>query len=228
MLPRILEPEVMDTAEEARDYDAMDHSAVNRVFVEDFLAVWDDRQPVLDVGAGTAQIPIELCRRHAAVQVTAIDLSEEMLRIARDNVQRAGLQERIGLERRDAKHLPYPDGAFGAVISNSIIHHIPEPAAVLAEMVRVTAPAGVVFVRDLLRPDDEATLAHLVEVYAAGANAHQRQLFGASLHAALTLAEVRLLVEALGFDPATVRQTTDRHWTWQTRRANDKDAGDET
>ena len=33
MLPRVLEPEVMDTAEEARDYDAMDHSQVNRVFV---------------------------------------------------------------------------------------------------------------------------------------------------------------------------------------------------
>jgi hypothetical protein len=39
MLPRVLEPEVMDTPEEARDYDAMDHSAVNRVFVADFLAV---------------------------------------------------------------------------------------------------------------------------------------------------------------------------------------------
>ena len=34
MLTRILEPEVMDTAEEARDYDTMDHSAVNRVFVD--------------------------------------------------------------------------------------------------------------------------------------------------------------------------------------------------
>ena len=33
MLPRVLEPEVMDTAEEARDYDTMDHSEVNRRFV---------------------------------------------------------------------------------------------------------------------------------------------------------------------------------------------------
>ena len=38
MLPRTLEPEVMDTAEEAADYDAMDHSEVNRVFVDDLLA----------------------------------------------------------------------------------------------------------------------------------------------------------------------------------------------
>ena len=41
--PRVLEPEVMDTPEEARDYDAMDHAAVNRVFVADFLTAWDDR-----------------------------------------------------------------------------------------------------------------------------------------------------------------------------------------
>ena len=38
MLPRVLEPEVMDKPEEAREYDAMDHSAVNLRFVADFLA----------------------------------------------------------------------------------------------------------------------------------------------------------------------------------------------
>jgi len=43
MLNRVLEPEVMDTPEDARDYDAMDHSGVNRVFVADFLAVWNGR-----------------------------------------------------------------------------------------------------------------------------------------------------------------------------------------
>jgi ubiquinone/menaquinone biosynthesis C-methylase UbiE len=139
MLPRILEPELMDTDLEARDYDAMDHSAVNGVFVADFLAVWDGRSPVLDVGTGTAQIPIELCRRHAAVHVTAIDLAEYMLRVGAANVRRAGLEERIRLERQDAKRLPYAADSYGAEISNSIVHHIPEPAAVLAEMARVAA-----------------------------------------------------------------------------------------
>ena len=214
MLPRVLEPEVMDSAEEARDYDAMDHSTVNRVFVADFLAVWDGRNPVLDVGAGTAQIPIELCRQSTTAVVTAVDMAESMLAVGRDNVRRAGLSERIRLERCDAKRLLFADGAFGAVISNSIVHHIPEPAAVLAVMVRVTAPQGVLFVRDLLRPDDEATLRRLVELHAAGANAHQQQMFADSLHAALTLEEIRALVADLGLDPAGVRQTTDRHWTW--------------
>src|SRR4051812_13158239 len=113
MLPRVLEPEVMDSEEEARDYDAMDHSAVNRVFVEDFLKVWDGGQPILDVGTGTAQIPLELCRRAPQASVTAIDLAEHMLAVGRANVERAGLAGRITLERVDAKRMSYSEGSFG-------------------------------------------------------------------------------------------------------------------
>ncbi len=218
MLPRILEPEVMDTPEEARDYDAMDHGAVNRAFAADFLAAWDGANPILDVGTGTAQIPIELCRTDPRPRVTAIDLAEQMLLVGRENVRRAGLAERIQLQRIDAKGLPFPDATFGAVISNSIVHHIPQPAAVLAEMVRVAAPGATLFVRDLLRPPDEMTLLRLVATYAGDANEHQRQMFADSLHAALSVEEVAALVAALGFATTTVGQTTDRHWTWVARK----------
>jgi ubiquinone/menaquinone biosynthesis C-methylase UbiE len=218
MLPRTLEPEVMDTPEEARDYDAMDHSGVNRIFVDDFLVVWDGRNPILDVGTGTAQIPIELCRRQPKAFVTAIDLAEQMLLVARANVNRAALVGRVFIKAEDAKWLTFKDGFFSAVISNSIVHHIPQPHKVLAEMVRVVVPHGVLFVRDLLRPADDQTRQRLVDLYTAGANDHQKQMFSDSLRAALTLAEVRDLVSALAFDPLTVQQTTDRHWTWNARK----------
>jgi ubiquinone/menaquinone biosynthesis C-methylase UbiE len=216
-LQRVLEPEVMDTAEEARDYDAMDHSAVNRLFVNDFLQVWTGAGIVLDVGTGTAQIPIELCRRHPTAQVVAIDAAGHMLAVARGNVRRAGFDDRVRLECCDAKRLPHADGSFDAVISNSIVHHIPAPAAVLREMVRVARPGACLFVRDLLRPADEATLRDLVDRHAAGANDHQKRMFADSLHAALNLDEVRDLVAGLGFAPAGVTQTSDRHWTWVAR-----------
>src|SRR5262249_55215472 len=140
MLSRVLEPEVMDTEEEARDYDSMDHSAVNRVFVADFLSVWDGRGPILDVGTGTALIPIELCNTHPTAKVVAIDLAEHMLSLARDNVSEAGFNNRIRVEKANGRGMAYADAAFPAVISNSIVHHIPDPIQSIREMVRVCAP----------------------------------------------------------------------------------------
>jgi tRNA1(Val) A37 N6-methylase TrmN6 len=98
MLKRILEPEVMDSPEEARDYDAMDHEEVNQRFVEDFLAVVKDLDGlILDVGTGTARIPIVLCRRLIGCELTGIDLSRQMLRLAARNVEIARLASRISL-----------------------------------------------------------------------------------------------------------------------------------
>jgi ubiquinone/menaquinone biosynthesis C-methylase UbiE len=215
MLSRVLEPEVMDSEAEARDYDSMAHADVNRVFVNDFLAVRPDAPGmILDVGTGTAQIPIELCRRSPHARVIALDAAAHMIAIARRNIADAGLADRIHAEVGNARALSHPDWHFAAVISNSIVHHLADPEPVLTEMVRVCRRGGVLFVRDLLRPDSETELGRLVNLYAAGANHHQRQMFADSLRAALTLAEVREFVARLGFAPETVAQTSDRHWTW--------------
>lgn len=232
MFDRVLEPEVMDTAEEARDYDAMDHADVNRRFCDDFLsfATASGRPApggitpprVVDFGTGTALIPIELCGRTTGLEVVGIDLAEHMLSLGRLNVQRAGLAERVRLERVDAKGTPYEDGAFGAAISNSIVHHIPDPTQCLTEMWRVTAPGGLFFVRDLHRPESETEVDRLVALYAGepptdpalvASYENQRELFRASLRAALTVAEVAALVTPLGIAASAVRMTSDRHWT---------------
>jgi ubiquinone/menaquinone biosynthesis C-methylase UbiE len=218
MIPRTLEPEVMDTAEEAVDYDAMDHCEVNRRFAEEFAGKCESpfAGRILDVGTGTAQIPIVMAgfpSMHSA-SIVAVDMAAEMLRIGRANIERAGLEGRIQLELADAKLLPHPPGTFDAVISNSIIHHIPAPLAVLSEMVRVLAkPDGIIFVRDLLRPDDYAAVDHLVMTYAGEANAHQQAMFRDSLCAALTLNEVRDMLRVLNLPEDWVVQSSDRHWT---------------
>ncbi|MBA4015683.1 MAG: SAM-dependent methyltransferase [Pirellula sp.] len=229
MLPRVLEPEAMDTIDEAIDYDRIDHREVNRLFAADALTALTSA-PLLgagkpchaiDLGTGTAQIPIELVRQARAdgtaqgLVITAVDLAAEMLVVAKRNVAAAAMSDVIRLERLDAKTLPYPDDRFQAVLSNSIVHHIPEPAEALAEAVRVTQPGGLLFFRDLLRPADVAEVERLVTLYTVGSTENQRQLFRQSLHAALTVAEVRAMIAELGFDPAGVRATSDRHWTWQ-------------
>lgn len=216
MLPRVLEPEVMDTPAEAADYDAMDHAEVNARFVADFLAAHGPGRggEVLDVGTGPARIPIALCRADPAVRVLGIDLAEAMLTRAAVNVAAAGLGDRIRLERVDAKALPYPDATFEAVLCNSILHHLPDPALGLAEMVRLVAPGGTLLVRDLARPAAAAELAHLVTTYAGSESPSAQALFAASLHASLTLSEVRDLIRSLGQPDLGLSLTSDRHWTW--------------
>ncbi len=219
MIPRVLEPEAMDSFQEAIDYDRMDHREVNRIFVADLIAAGFKAGWVLDLGSGTAQIPIELCRQCPSVEVVAIDAAFAMLQVARENVNAAHLSQRILIVRADAKRLPFRDESFPTVISNSLIHHIPEPAAVLSEAWRVVQPGGLLFFRDLIRPNEEAIVQRLVEQYAPGANEHQQQMFAASFRASLTLEEMKDLAENLGLSRKLVEATSDRHWTLVARKS---------
>lgn len=213
-IERVLEPEVMDSPQEALDYDRMDHSEVNRVFVDEFLAAAENPRDILDLGTGTAQIPIELCCRCETFRVMAVDASVNMLDIARGNIDIAGMLERIQLQKVDAKEMGFSDGMFDAVISNSIIHHIPDPIACLREAHRVTREGGLLFFRDLLRPDSQQALEHLVRTYTGHESEHAQKMFGESLHAALSFDEIQDLVQKLGFAKNSVTQNSDRHWTW--------------
>ena len=216
-LERVLEPEVMDTYEEARDYDSMDHQAVNTLFVQDFLTIGEIGTDILDVGTGTAQIPVQLCRQDEDCRVIAIDMAAHMLDLARFNIEVDGFTQRIFLQQIDAKDMDFEASMFDSVISNSIIHHIPTPLTVLEESVRVTRPGGLLFFRDLMRPNSSEEVRNLVEAYAGDENEHQRQMFDDSLRAALSLTEIREMVASLGFAGETVQATSDRHWTWVTR-----------
>ncbi len=193
----------------------MDHAEVNARFVADFLSAHGPCRGgwLLDVGTGTALIPIVLCRQDAQAHVLGLDLARSMLDLGARNVDQAGLPARIRLELADAKDLPAEWGPFEAVISNSIVHHIPEPAAVLKEMIRRVEPGGTLFVRDLTRPETRLELERLVETHAGGEAESARALFADSLHAALSVDEVRTLAGDLGLPPEGVTMTSDRHWT---------------
>lgn len=107
---------------------------------------------LLDVATGTADIPLALVdwagRSGVRLDVTATDLSEEVLAHARRHVAaHAG----ISLEAADATSLPYPDASFDYVSCNLALHHFPPAPAVrvLREMYRVARRA--ILVNDLER-----------------------------------------------------------------------------
>lgn len=220
-MERQLEPEAMDDELEVAAYDEMGHDTVNQAFVDDFLAI-DAPTPsdwsVLDIGTGTAQIPMLLAEACPGCAITAVDLSSPMLSLARRNIERAGLGGRITLRMANSASLPFADNQFDAVISNSLIHHLPEPIESLREAVRVLQPDGQLFIRDLFRPACSKTLEQIVATYAGSESATQQQLLRQSLHAALKLEEVEKLLASLEKFDGEVNVTSDRHWTLSGRK----------
>ncbi|MFM7130963.1 MAG: class I SAM-dependent methyltransferase, partial [bacterium] len=135
------------------------------------------------------------------------------LEIADKHIKKAGVSDRVKLVRHDAKSIAFTDAQFEAVISNSIVHHIPKPEIAIGEMVRLVAPGGTLFVRDLARPVDKHRLDSIVNRYADGAPAIARAMFADSLNAALTTDEVAEILEQYGLPRTAVAMTSDRHWT---------------
>ncbi len=212
-MKRILEQEVMDTAESAEAYDAMGHGEIDEAFVCRVIELGADTGQYLDVGTGPAQIPILLAQKCHNIHITAIDLSKEMLKIAKRHVEDANLTDRISLQLVGAKILPYPDNTFDGIISNSIVHHVHDAEKALQEMCRVAKQSGVVLIRDLIRPETPAAAQAFVDRYAADDTPYQQKLYYDSFLAAFTISEVNQMLSNMDMPGATVVQSTDRHWS---------------
>ena len=212
-MKRVLEPESMDSCEESEAYDAMDHTEVNIAFVERVLELGAKGGRFLDIGTGPAEIAIMLSRRLPLLEIIGIDLSLNMLGLGNTRITEAGLADRITLAQADAKDLPYPSQFFDGVLSNSIIHHIPDPLPMLREVSRIIRPDGLILIRDLIRPKTADAALHLVDRYADGATACQKKMFYDSFLAAFTIPEVEGMLARVNLPGITVQQSSDRHWS---------------
>jgi ubiquinone/menaquinone biosynthesis C-methylase UbiE len=199
----------MSGAEEAGEYDAMDFSETDRLFAERAAELGGGAKWIVDIGAGNAKIPLAVSALlKGRTRICAVDMSSEMLAVAGKNcrAERRPLHLLVG----DAKRLPFRDASVDLVISNSLIHHIPDPGRVFREVARI---GRAILIRDLVRPESESEVDALVKRYGRGWSGLQQQLFADSLHAALTLSEVRELLDRSGLASASLKQITDRHWS---------------
>jgi SAM-dependent methyltransferase len=95
-------------------------------------------QRVLDVGCGTGALTGELVARVGPDAVAAVDPSEPFVAATRSR------HPGVDVRRGPAEKLPFPDGAFDAVLAQLVVHFMKDPVAGLTEMARVTRRAGVV------------------------------------------------------------------------------------
>lgn len=150
-----------DFDEIARDYDRMNHlmtAGLDRCWRK--RAVQGLHGKVLDVACGTGDMVVELLRtRHAAsLQVTGVDLSKEMMAIAKRKAPQA--EYRLA----DVERLPFGDASFDAVTCAFGVRNFVHLEQGLHEMLRVLKPGGRMVILELATPDS-ALVRPLYNIY---------------------------------------------------------------
>jgi len=214
VLERIPEPELMDDESQARAYAEADFETPHTLFVQLFGERFPDLRvngSVLDLGCGPADVTIRFARAFPHCRIHGVDGSQAMLKHGCAALEREDLKPRVRLI-----HAYLPSAALAGrgddlVISNSLLHHLADPAVLWRGVKSAARPGAAVFVMDLMRPDSEAAVESLVQTYAAGEPEVLRRDFHNSLLAAYTPEEVRAQLAAAALDALAVEVVSDRH-----------------
>ncbi|MGC6483769.1 MAG: class I SAM-dependent methyltransferase [Synechococcus sp.] len=213
-MQRIPEPELMNGQEQALAYAAADFSAGDQALIDRlqglFPAGLGDR--IVDLGCGPGNISFRLARQFSQASVVGFDGAPVMLALAED-----GLASSPDLNTRlSFRHVVLPSRSlaadFSAVISNSLLHHLHDPA-VLWQSVRALGQSGAaVYIKDLRRPESTDQVLALKARYLADAPEVLQHDYVASLHAAFTPTEVDKQLQDAGLaDQLAVRPVDDRY-----------------
>lgn len=113
----------------------------------------DGDGPILDLCTGTGDLALAYDRvARGQKRIVGADFCHEMLERASDKIRRAGADSRITFVEADAQRLPLPDNAFQIVTVAFGLRNVTDTDRGIAEMVRVTRPAGRVAILEFSRP----------------------------------------------------------------------------
>ncbi|MCI1280176.1 MAG: class I SAM-dependent methyltransferase [Nitrospira sp.] len=212
-MKRVLEPELMDDAAQARAYAKADFAEENQGFVDRFREYFPDwaGDHIVDLGCGPADIPIRLLRSFPGARVTAVDASRPMLDLAAEAIAGAGLADRITLRCDRFQSLTLSEQA-DALLSNSLLHHVPNPLQFWFHLKQWAKPGACVLVMDLLRPDSPEAAQAVVNQYAGDEDPILKRDFYNSLLAAFTEDEVAAQLAEMNLSRLLIDVPDDRHW----------------
>jgi len=212
-MKRVPEPELMEDEAQARAYSEADFTESHALFVRLCAQTWAGREMhglAVDLGCGPADVTVRLAERYPALAFEAVDGSAAMLRYGAERVHRHGLDSRIRLIQGRLPACTLRSD-YDAIVSNSLLHHLRDPAVLWDAVRHCGRPGAPVFIMDLMRPDDESRARDLVDCHAAGAPPVLRRDFFHSLLAAYRPEEVRRQLGRAGLGDFTVQSVSDRH-----------------
>lgn len=212
-MKRVPEPELMDSADQVEAYAAADFAEGNQAFADRACsALADDPAGRLaDLGCGPGDICLRLAAGLPDWHIVGLDAGPNMLEAAQRAVRGVPFAERIEFRLARLPDPDLPEADFQAVVSNSLLHHLPEPSALWISVRQLGAPGAYVQVMDLDRPASEDEAHALVDRYAADEPEVLREDFFNSLCAAWTAEEVGEQLDDAGL-ALKVDRVSDRHW----------------
>jgi len=212
-MDRVLEPELMEDDAQALAYAKADFEKENQGFVDRFREYFPDFAGgmVFDLGCGRGDIPIRFARSLTTCLVTGIDASAPMIRLAEQAVAEAGLSARVTFRCERFQEISGANVA-DAVISNSLLHHVPNPLQFWNKLRQLVRPGSPVLVMDLLRPGSPEEAQAIVDQYAANEPDILRRDFYNSLHAAFTEDEISSQLAHMNLTRLLIDVPDDRHW----------------
>ena len=210
---RTLEPELMEDEAQVQAYAAADFSQENQGFVDRFREYFPEftEGHVLDLGCGPGDIPVRFARALPSCRITGVDASEPMIGLAVETAKRAGLADRITFRCDRFQGVSLVESA-DAAISNSLLHHVPNPLQFWSQLRQLVKPGSPVLVMDLLRPESPEEAQTIVDRYACGAPDILRRDFYNSLLAAFTEDEIAAQLAQMNLTRLLIDVPDDRHW----------------
>ncbi len=151
---------------------------------------------VLDIGTGSGRLAIELASaRGCSFDITGLDVSENMLKRARENAAKAGVADKISFVLGNADALPFPDRSFDLVVSYASLHHWFQPVQVFSESYRVAGQRGKVIIRDNQRVNDNPFWGAFIWTLSRFMNKRHRDNWPGVIRASYTLKELEEIVQ---------------------------------
>lgn len=132
---------------------------------------------VLDISTGPGHLLVELAGIRGDLRVTGLDLSADMVAIARGHLE--PFAGRATAVTGDVGALPFDDASFDVIVSSSALHHWPDVDAAAAEVGRVLRPGGQVLIYDFWRAPFDAMTAAAAKVPAFADRPARRTRFNA-------------------------------------------------